>query len=80
MEARGDKHDEDVEADTAEANGLLESRTKGSKHAEHAAEVESRGVDEEDVGREALDRLLEWERVSAAHIAEKALHAPADRP
>lgn len=74
--ARRDEHDENVEANTAEANSLLESRTEGGKHAEHAAEVESGGVDEEEVGREALDRLLKGGRpVSAAFVAQ-----PSRRP
>jgi len=76
----GDQHDEDIEADTAEANGFLETRTEGGEHAEHAAKVESRGVDEQDVRREALNRLLEKRGGSARSENEKTLDSPADQP
>jgi hypothetical protein len=46
------RDNEDIEGDTANSNGGLEVGREGGDHAEEAGEVESGGVDEEDVDGE----------------------------
>lgn len=72
--------DEDVQRDTADANGGFEVGREGGDHAEEAGEVEGGGVDEEEVDAEVREGGLRVGRtVSASKCEGNRRNEPEDR-